>query len=524
MAACLYLFFNLFFLVTFSHVHVNLNQSKYNLGWEKFLEDEPTEFHNLPLTWEVESTGVPSWMKGSYVKNGPAQHRFGTEERWYSNYMDSWGKLTKITFTENGEVLYSGRMIETVGYNRCVENQKLMPTITVGPVLPNDWTMEEYMHLVLFDNTNVILWRLGPEDPNNATYIATTDYPVVHKIDPESLAVTGKHWWIGMDGVSLMTAAHWRREVGSDNSLIFHQMFNPLNPMHPVFVLYRFGSTVEDQEEIARFDVDFASYIHMMSNTPRYAVVILYPVTMNLLAMPQHNLHPLETLEKVDAPCRIKLVDLVDGSILSFETEDPSLIFGFHIANSWEEGDDEVVFDLATGRWDALAVYFDRDTMLNHPETEDEVAEQVMKRVRLVISTGEVIVEDFPYEGDLPWMNTFDFPTINDKYMGYKNRYTYGWIQIDYWRQTLIKRDSEDSNGDKFWFKPSHYPGEMYFVPNPDGTEEDDGVLVTLVFDGEKEQSYVLLLDAKTFEEINYAYLPYNVPFSFHGNWFPELQ
>ena len=43
------------------------------------------------------------------------------------------------------------------------------------------------------------------------------------------------------------------------------------------------------------------------------------------------------------------------------------------------------------------------------------------------------------------------------------------------------------------------------------------------VFDGEKEQSYVLLLDAKTFEEINIAYLPYNVPFSFHGNWFPEL-
>ena len=61
--------------------------------------------------------------------------------------MDSWGKLTKITFTDDGEVLYSGRMIETNGYNKCVENQKLMPSITVGPVLPNDWTMEEYLHL-----------------------------------------------------------------------------------------------------------------------------------------------------------------------------------------------------------------------------------------------------------------------------------------------------------------------------------------------------------------------------------------
>ena len=69
-----------------------------------------------------------------------------------------------------------------------------------------------------------------------------------------------------------------------------------------------------------------------------------------------------------------------------------------------------------------------------------------------------------------------------------------------------------------------HYPGELFFIPNPTGIEEDDGVLVTIVFDGEREQSYVLVLDGQTFTEINRSYLPYNVPFSFHGNWFPELQ
>ena len=64
-------------LIGFSiaHPHVNLNQSKYNVGWGKFIEDEPTEFHNLPLRWEIEESEVPSWIKGSYVKNGPAQHR-----------------------------------------------------------------------------------------------------------------------------------------------------------------------------------------------------------------------------------------------------------------------------------------------------------------------------------------------------------------------------------------------------------------------------------------------------------------
>ena len=118
------------------------------------------------MTWENE--GVPSWIKGSYVKNGPAQKRFGTEERWYANWMDSWGKLFKITFKEDGSVLYSGRMIETSNYVKCAEADKLVPTVTAASVVPNDWTPAEFMQAAInqFDNTNVIMWRLGPEDVN----------------------------------------------------------------------------------------------------------------------------------------------------------------------------------------------------------------------------------------------------------------------------------------------------------------------------------------------------------------------
>ena len=54
------------------------------------------------------------------------------------------------------------------------------------------------------------------------------------------------------------------------------------------------------------------------------------------------------------------------------------------------------------------------------------------------------------------------------------------------------------------------------------GTSEDDGVLITIGFDGSKEQSYLLLLDAKSFTPINHAYLPHNIPWSAHGMYFPE--
>ena len=63
---------------------------------------------------------------------------------------------------------------------------------------------------------------------------------------------------------------------------------------------------------------------------------------------------------------------------------------------------------------------------------------------------------------------------------------------------------------------------EMHFLPNPASRAEDDGVLITISFDGPREQSYLLLLDAATFLPINKAYLPHNIPWSAHGMYFPE--
>ena len=80
-----------------------------------------------------------------------------------------------------------------------------------------------------FDNTNVMLWKLGPADKNTGTYISTTDFPFVHEMDPDTLAVKQK-WGLNAltDGISLGSCSHWRREVGKDSSLNYHMMYNCL--------------------------------------------------------------------------------------------------------------------------------------------------------------------------------------------------------------------------------------------------------------------------------------------------------
>ena len=52
-------------------------------------------------------------------------------------------------------------------------------------------------------------------------------------------------------------------------------------------------------------------------------------------------------------------------------------------------------------------------------------------------------------------------------------------------------------------YKENHYMSEMHFLPRPGGKAEDDGALITIGFDGPKEQSYLLIIDAKTFTPIN---------------------
>ena len=57
-----------------------------------------------------------------------------------------------------------------------------------------------------------------------------------------------------------------------------------------------------------------------------------------------------------------------------------------------------------------------------------------------------------------------------------------------------------------------------------DGTSEDDGALITIGYDGNQQQSYLLVLDARTFTPLNTAYLPHNIPWSAHGMHFPEAK
>ncbi|KAL6261935.1 hypothetical protein P5V15_007018 [Pogonomyrmex californicus] len=115
-------------------------------------------------------------------------------------------------------------------------------------------------------------------------------------------------------------------------------------------------------------------------------------------------------------------------------------------------------------------------------------------------------------------------PRINtDSYLGREYRYFYA-ISCDMDLDnpgTLIKVDTLRKTK-KMWSEKGVYPSEPIFVPDPNGKNEDDGVVVSsLVWTERETQVGLLILDAVTFTEIARATFdtPGPVPKCLHG-WF----
>ena len=65
-------------------------------------------------------------------------------------------------------------------------------------------------------------------------------------------------------------------------------------------------------------------------------------------------------------------------------------------------------------------------------------------------------------------------------------------------------------------------PGEPVFAPAADAKSEDDGYLMTFVYDAEADASRFVVLDAASMDATPVASveLP-RIPHGFHGSWIP---
>ena len=73
-------------------------------------------------------------------------------------------------------------------------------------------------------------------------------------------------------------------------------------------------------------------------------------------------------------------------------------------------------------------------------------------------------------------------------------------------------------------FPAGHEPGEAVFVPREGATEEDDGYLMTYVWQPETNTSYMVILDARNVGAAPLAeiHVPRRIVSGFHSSWIPD--
>ena len=69
------------------------------------------------------------------------------------------------------------------------------------------------------------------------------------------------------------------------------------------------------------------------------------------------------------------------------------------------------------------------------------------------------------------------------------------------------------------WSAPGCHPGEPIFVREPEAEDEDAGVVLSVVLDAAAGRSSLVVLDARSFEELARAEAPHHIPFGFHGQF-----
>ena len=130
-------------------------------------------------------------------------------------------------------------------------------------------------------------------------------------------------------------------------------------------------------------------------------------------------------------------------------------------------------------------------------------------------------MEDPPTLPFMKFINTLEMPVINPMYASKHHCFVYGLAAQEFQDNRLVKKDvCQNGRGDRAWGIPNHIPSEPWFEPDPTGRAGDDGIALSVVLNGDTENSYLLFLDGRSFTYINSAKLPTWIPQTFHGRFF----
>ncbi|ROV90520.1 hypothetical protein VMCG_09840 [Cytospora schulzeri] len=517
------------------------------LNWPNEAGFDHLDEHRGPIELNFQGT-IPSWAAGSLFRTGPGLSKIedtpkGTIQisHWFDGLAHTH-RFDIVTDPENNrtKVLYSSRRqsddfvnyVQQNGFHDMISfGQKSDPCAGLFSKLMTSWSAAKPNRETKKLENVAVTVQLGvpglqsssnPEGSHRAkkTVWLGTDAHYLRELDPQTLEPIGfavqNALHPGLDGP--LACAHAQRCPVTGDYFNINIDGGP----KPEYKVFRVSATTGETVILANLSFHNLpmAYIHSFYLSEHF-VILRVPSSHfsshGLSMLWKKNL--LEAMEPFDNSkrCRWFVVDRHHGRglVTKFDTE---AAFFFHTVNCFEEPVSQirgpkVILTMDTVEYPTMDILeaLKYDVLLNHRLAWLRI---IPRRPMTEIPTPIV---DKPI--NIPAPHVGELPTINPAYHTKPYRFVYSLAMgcRSTFVDTIVKTDLVTHEALQ-WNNPTgHTPGEAIFVGRPGASEEDDGVLLSVVLDGTCAKSYLLCLDAMTMKEMGRAEMDFAVGFGFHG-------
>ena len=437
---------------------------------------------------------VPAWLRGGLVRVTPAQMDFA--RRSVTHWFDGMAMLNRFGFG-GGAVSYASRFLDTNARRKALATGGAsIAGFATDPCRTLFQRVQSIFSPELTDNANVNLTRLGDE------YLAMTETPIPITFDPETLETLGHDH--GAEGWGQITTAHPHHDPERGELVNFAARLGRRSE----YRIYARTSTSAGRT-LARLPVREPAYMHSFSITPRFAVLLENPLVVNPLRLALSGRTFIHNYRwKPELGVRVHAFDRETGVLRRSWTLDP--FFVFHTINAFEDGD-RLIVDLCAYEDASIIDALGLDGLR---AGTSRIPAALPRRLTLPLDGSAGRATDLADVAmELP---RIDYRRRNGK----PYTYVYGSSGGDgEFLRHLIKLDVTGGTT-RVWEEPDAWAGEPVFVPRPGADGEDDGVVLSVVLDAAAGRSFLLVLDAGSFEEVARAQAPHHIPFGFHGQFF----
>ncbi|KAF9261005.1 carotenoid oxygenase [Marasmius fiardii PR-910] len=515
----------------------------YALGFENAPETR------VPVDLTIQGT-IPPWLSGVLYRTGPGTYRIPTAND-SENKVDIQHWFDGLSMNHRFEIFPGG---QRVSYRSRKASEDFEQHISEEGKIPGiSFAQKPDICESIFKKFFTVFQQMrSPPTPGgtpssvNVQVTLTPDMPGWNKIIPDlslSHQTSGPQYLVAktdaeglqlLDPVSLeplssanyktldprldgqLSAAHSCRDKETGEFFNFSCKLGGRFPTYKVFRIAQDGSL----DILAEIKDAPASYLHSFAMTSKYIVLTIWQAHIT-----GQKWNPnLNTLFYV--------IDRKNGGLVAKYETPP--FFCFHHLNAFDDPQkDDIIIDMSVYDDNSVIdrLYLDK---LRHLSADNPMLMGRARRFRLPAVTSSppssgAKARPAVVEFTLDQSESIELPTVHPAKYHLPYRYAYGINKLDprshhTFADRIIKLDM-DAREHKTWGLPGFTPSEPIFVPRPgaDGGAEDDGVVLSVVLDGDRKKSALIILDAKDMSEVARAEMETAFPIGFHGLWSQKL-